>query len=242
MKKILLYLLILNYCSLVEAQRIELMNPSFEGTPAASTMPDGWYDCGAVGFSPPDIQPNLIFKVGKVAHEGETYVGMVTRDSNTWEAIGQKLYSPMEAGSCYDFSLYLARSESYLSATRTDHRVEVQFTQPVVFRIWAGNDYCDKRELLAETSAVEHTDWQPYKFKLKPTRNHNFVMLEVYYITPTLFAYNGNILMDNCSDLIFASCKEGELAGYGSSSTININTSRSLMKIVTAYWMMYMIF
>jgi len=208
MKKILLYLLIFNYCSLIEAQSIILKNPSFEGTPAASTTPKGWHDCDPPEQSPPDTQPNVTYRVEKEAYDGKTYIGMVTRSTDTWEAVGQELHRPMEAGSCYDFSLYLARSESYLSVSRTDPISKVQFTQPVRLRIWAGNDYCDKRELLEETSTVEHTDWRPYKFKLKPLRNYDYIMLEAFYVTPTLVPYNGNILIDKCSDIVFASCDD----------------------------------
>jgi len=214
MKKILLYLLIFNYCSLIEAQSIILKNPSFEGTPAASRTPEGWRDCGKPGETPPDTQPNATYRFEKEAYDGKTYIGMVTRSTDTWEAIGQELHKPMEADSCYDFSLYLARSKSYSSMTRTAPPRRVSFIDPIRLRIWAGNNYCDKRELLEETSTVEHTDWRPYKFKLKPHRNYDFITLEAFYMTPTLVAYNGNILVDNCSHIVFASCESEEYSDY----------------------------
>lgn len=222
MKKILLYLLIFNYCSLVEAQSIILKNPSFEGIPAASTTPDGWYDCGAPGKSPPDIQPNKTFRVVKAAYEGETYVGMITRDKDTWEAISQKLNRPLKSESCYYFSLYLARSETYLSVRRNP-RMKVQLTQPVVLRIWAGNDYCDKEKILAETPAIIHTDWREYKLKLEPLNEYDFITFEAFYTTP-YNPYNGNILIDNCSPISVASCVSEEFSDYGIHSIENINT------------------
>ncbi len=112
-------------------------------------------------------------------------------------------------GDCYDFSVHLARSESYLSRRRTD-TIQTQFTQPIRLRIWGGNNYCDKREMLAETDVVEHTSWKKYDFKLKPLREYNFIMLEAFYMTPTLVAYNGNILIDNCSPITLAICKDEE--------------------------------
>jgi len=222
MKKILLCLFIFNYCSLVEAQSIKLVNPSFEDTPAASNTPDGWQDCGQPGETPPDTQPSSTFKVEKAAYEGETYVGMVTRDRDTWEAIGQKLDVSLERGMCYYFSLYLARSESYLSSRRSDVS-KVQFTQPVRLRVWAGNNYCDKGELLAETPAIIHTDWREYKLKFLPVNDYNFITFEAFYATPRS-PYNGNILIDNCSPISIASCGSEEFSDYGIHSIININT------------------
>jgi len=191
------------------AQTIRLDNPSFEDEPASNTTPKGWFDCGKPGETPPDTQPHETFKVSKKAQQGNTYLGMVARDTDTWEAVAQLLEMPLSADECYDFSIHLARSESYLSHRKTD-AVQIQFTQPIRLRIWGGNNYCDKSELLAETDVIEHTDWKKYSFKLKPFRECNFIMLEAFYMTPTLVAYNGNILMDNCSPITLAVCKDDE--------------------------------
>ncbi len=192
-----------------EAQSIQLNNPSFEGVPAASTTPEGWRDCGKPGETPPDTQPNRTFRVFKKAQKGNTYLGLVTRDTDTWEAVGQLLETPIDGGECYDFSIYLARSDSYLSRRKTD-TIQTQFTQPICFRIWGGNNYCDKREMLAETGAIDHTAWKKYDFKLKPRREYNFITLEAFYVTPTLMAYNGNLLLDHCSSITLASCNDDE--------------------------------
>lgn len=37
------------------------------------------------------MQPSGSWNVTRVAQDGETYVGMVVRENNTWEAISQKL-------------------------------------------------------------------------------------------------------------------------------------------------------
>jgi len=192
------------------AQIIRLDNPSFEGIPAASTTPEGWYDCGEPGETPPDTQPNRTFKVFKKAQQGNTYIGLVTRDTDTWEAVGQGLEMPLVRGECYDFSVHLACSESYLSRRKVD-TAQTQFTQPICLRIWASNNRCGRSEPLAETNAIEHTDWKEYNFKLKPLGNdYNFIVLEAFYVTPVLFGYNGNILMDNCSPITLAVCKDDE--------------------------------
>jgi len=200
---------LLMYTMQTQAQTIKLDNPSFEGVPAASTTPEGWRDCGKLGETPPDTQPNGTFRVFKKAQQGATYLGLVTRDTDTWEAVGQLLETPLVDGECYDFSVHLARSESYLSRRKED-TMPIQFTQPIRLRIWGGNNYCDKRETLAETDVVEHTRWKKYNFKLKPRREYNFIVLEAFYMTPTLVAYNGNLLLDNCSPITLAVCKDDE--------------------------------
>ncbi len=194
----------------ITAQTIRLNNPSFEDEPASSTTPEGWVDCGMDGETPPDIQPDNTFRVFKKAHQGNTYLGLVTRDSDTWEAVGQSLEIPLIGRNCYDFSVHLARSESYLSRRKAD-TMQIQFTQPIRLRIWGGNYYCEKGELLAETDAVEHTNWKKYSFKLKPLRDdYNFIVLEAFYMTPALVGYNGNLLLDNCSAITIATCKDDE--------------------------------
>ena len=183
-----------------KSEIIYLENSSFEDMPRASLAPTGWSDCGHVGESPPDIQPYGGFNVTKPAHDGGTYLGMVVRDNNTWESVSQKLAKPIQKGTCYNFSLYLSRSETYISPTKKDQSSLVNFNGGAILRIWGSTSHCDKRELLAETSVVDHTTWKQYEFKLEPQRaNYAYITFEVYFKSATLFPYNGNILIDNAS-------------------------------------------
>jgi len=97
--------------------KIELENSSIEGEPKAGQLPEGWLSRGTPGYSEPDTQPNATFGVSKPAKDGNTYIGMVTRADNSFEAITQRLKKPLKAGERYKFSCYLARSDSYLSGT-----------------------------------------------------------------------------------------------------------------------------
>ncbi len=203
----------LMYCMLplsVFGQKIQLGNPSFEDEPRSSSTPSGWYDCGKPGETPPDTQPHSTFKVTTKATEGRTYLGLVTRDNDTWEAVGQMLRIPLEGEQCYNFNLYLARSEVYESATRTSPDL-VQHTQPIKLRIWAGDTYCDKKELLDETDVITHSSWRKYDFKFNPRQTYRYIMLEAFYQTPTLMAYNGNLLIDKCSAIIACDKEEEEI-------------------------------
>jgi outer membrane protein OmpA-like peptidoglycan-associated protein len=191
---------------------IYLINPSFEDFPQQGKTPKGWEDCGFPGETPPDIQPSGIpsapyFQVTKPAFKDSTYLGMVVRDNDTWEMVSQRLTAPLNAGQCYEFSLYLCRSEMYVSLSRVNSR-ETNYTTPAKLRIWAGSSYCNKKELIAETSAIINTRWLKYDFKFKPKETHNYIVLEAFYNTPVLFPYNGNVLVDNASPIVPAPCED----------------------------------
>ncbi|MFT4759312.1 MAG: outer membrane protein OmpA-like peptidoglycan-associated protein [Paraglaciecola sp.] len=193
-----------------QGEPIVLQNPSFEDMPRIAKVPRGWYDCGFPTESEPDIQPSgsgssAFFNVVQPAQDGQTYVGMVVRDNDTWEMIAQRLTRPMEGGKCYEFSLSLSRSEIYVSPSRVTGQ-EVNYTSPVKLRIWGGNGYCEKAELLAETPLIINTRWLEYNFKFEPTKNYSYIVLEAFYKTPILFPYNGNVLMDNASPIFPIPC------------------------------------
>ena len=180
---------------------IKLDNPSFEDYPQAAHVPQGWSDCGFPNETPPDVQPNGTFKVSKIASHGSTYIGMVVRDVNTWEAMGQRLKTPIMKGVKYTFSLDLARSELYESQSQATKKT-VNYITPVTIRIWGGSGYCAKNELLDETEPVSSSTWKKYSFNFNPKMAHTHIMIEAFYKVPTLFPYNGNILMDNASDIV----------------------------------------
>lgn len=193
---------------------IPLVNPSFEGYPARGTKDidfklSGWFDCAPDYFrgqTPPDVQPGTMdfFDVTTLPVDGETYLGMVTRQNETWELVSQRLMSPLKGGNCYSFHIDLARSETYVSQllNEVDTTKKFNFNKPVVLRIWGGRNLSDKRELLAESPAIGHTDWRTYSFEFNVKRDHDFFILEAFYKTPTLLPYNGNILLDNASPFI----------------------------------------
>jgi outer membrane protein OmpA-like peptidoglycan-associated protein len=179
-------------------QEIELKNPSFEDLPRPGATPMGWYDCGNIEETPPDIQPGQ-FNVTTKAKDKNSYLGLVTRDNDTWEGVAQRLSVPMEAGQCYNFSVFLARSDRYISISKTS-RVEENFNRPIRLRIWGGTSYCSKKEKLAETVAVKHTNWKEYNLKFTPKAKYSYIFLEAFF-EPSLVPYNGNLLIDDCSNL-----------------------------------------
>lgn len=219
--KRLQFILHLAFISMVSSQWIYgqnendifLQNGSFEGTPACCIVPMGWTDCGFKGETPPDIQPALndynqpFFNVTKKAIEGNTYLGMVVRENETYERVSQRLIKPLLKGHCYTFSIMLCRSDSYLSASNKNEPTNLkQFTSPVILRIWGGEAYCNQKQLLAASPLVENTDWKKYEFEFQPNSDLSYFELEAYYKTPSLFPYNGNILLDDASHITVIPC------------------------------------
>lgn len=184
-------------------EQIWLKNPSFEDTPRIGKAPRAWYNCGFPNESEPDVQPNPdrpFFNVMQQASHGATYIGMVTRDNDTWEMVGQRLSTSLKKETHYHFSVHLCRSDVYVSPSRISKH-EVNYTSPVKLRIWGADGYCGKTEMLAESSLVFNTEWEEYFFTFQPEANYKYILFECFYKTPALFPYNGNLLMDNASPI-----------------------------------------
>lgn len=192
-----------------DAQVIRLQNPSFEGLPTLSRGPSGWVDCGFPNESAPDVHPvsNSEFNVLQSAYDGDTYLGMVVRDNDTWEAVSQYLRQPLKAGQCYRFAVHLCISGMYMSRSRVTDE-QANYNTPATLRLWAGNGACDKRELLYVTRVITHTRWIEYEMILQPKRDYRYITLEAFYRTPQLFPYNGNILLDNAKNIEPIPCDE----------------------------------
>ncbi|MEM1119610.1 MAG: OmpA family protein [Bacteroidota bacterium] len=204
---VMLLLTALPNASFGQAGVIKLTNPSFEDYPLPGRVPASWRDCGFSGESPPDTHPSGEFDVVKYPSHGNTYLGMVVRDNDTWERVSQQLSAPIKRGTCYSFSLNLCRSELYVSASRRTN-VRANYVDPIKLVIWGGDGHCSKKELLAESPLVKNTTWQPYAFKFEPKQTHSHITLEAFYETPVLFPYNGNVLVDNASDIVPMPCDE----------------------------------
>jgi outer membrane protein OmpA-like peptidoglycan-associated protein len=202
-----------NLLGQTDTTTIVLINGSFEGTPQPGNPPAAWIDCGFRAETPPDIQPQVpgrepFFRVTKPAYHGNTYLGMVVRENETYERVGQKLSRPLKKGRCYSFSIYLTRSLEYISASHMSSTELKSFTTPVILRIYGGEGYCNQKELLAESEPVANSDWKRFDFEFKPKSDLPYLELEAFYKTPVLFPYNGNLLLDNASNIKLIPCPE----------------------------------
>ena len=162
-------------------------------------MPEGWIDLGMEGETPPDIQPGS-WGVKMKAKHGKKYLGLVVRDNYSWEGVGQLLEERMIQDSTYTFSLDLANFNWLVSFSRLTGN-GVFYSAPTVLRIWGVNTVLNKRELLAESEIVDHGTWLRYTFDLKPKKADCDRLDLVAYYAPGREMTNGNLLIDNCSDI-----------------------------------------
>lgn len=172
--------------TLVIAQ-IPIDNASFEGPSDDATMPTGWHHCK--DGTTPDILPGP-WGVIREAYDGDTYLGLITRENGTWESIEQRLRSPMKAGECYSFSAKLAYSKKYAG-----------YNLPLKLRIWGGNGKCGRDQLLAQTRFVKHSDWRKYDFDFFPKKDINYIIIEAHFADGVYISYKGNILIDDLSNI-----------------------------------------
>ncbi|MCB0637554.1 MAG: hypothetical protein KDC54_13085 [Lewinella sp.] len=179
----------------LSGQEPVLPNPSFEGEPVHSTLPDGWANAGSDFESPPDLLPNNFFGPKPRAFAGETYLGMVARDDYSWEGVMAPLSTPLLAGQTYRLSATLARAEMYLSPSRSLVVVD-NFNRPVRLLVWGLSEDSYERELLAITEPVRHPFWATYHFRLRPRARHTHLALTVGYAEGAMLPYNGNLLID----------------------------------------------
>ncbi|MFK8009113.1 MAG: hypothetical protein AB8H03_22320 [Saprospiraceae bacterium] len=194
---------------------IKLSNPCFEDWARPGQQPRGWYDCGDINFpieTPPDVHPIVDstgisnFGVVQKAFHGETYLGMVVRENESWESVAQRLKEPLSPDTCYSFSIYLCKSAVYKSGIRGSKDI-VDFTTPIKLRIRGGIGFCNAAELLAESKLVKNTEWEKYTFTFSPKSKITYIVLEAFYQTPTIDVPNGNILLDNASAIIPIACE-----------------------------------
>jgi len=202
-----LYLFIYGIGVAQTEESIKFNTPSFEDNPAFGEPPLAWHICDDIVISSPDTQPLNQLLVSQYASHGGTFIGMITRDVDTWESIGQVLDSPLKGGSCYVFNMDLCKSENYISYSRATRQLE-DFNQPVQLRIWGGDVFCDRKELLIETKSIEHLQWESYTFLLEPEEDVSSITFEVYYTNEGVFPYNGNMMLDNLSNIAMLTCDE----------------------------------
>lgn len=201
-------ILLLCWCSLAAfgtfAQDIVyLKNPSLEGFPSHSKYPPDWNDEGFEGDTPGDTHPSDAFGVATPAAHGQTYVGMIVRDVETWECMGQRLREPLQAHTCYRVAFRAARSPVYESISQLT-RKRANFDKPVIVRLWAGNKGRDGLELLGQTEPVTNEAWARYEMAFQPTADYDYLYVEAYYslVENNGQPYNGNVLVDDFSPIV----------------------------------------
>ncbi|MBT8219405.1 MAG: hypothetical protein KJP00_06260 [Bacteroidia bacterium] len=166
--------------------QIEIKNPSFEISNSAG-IPTDWTICNS--GSTPDMLPGL-WDVISEPSDGNTYLGLITRNDGTWESIGQRLTDKVIPSRCQRFNVDLARSPTY-----------VGYSLPVKLRIYLGKNACDKAQLIGETENILSTEWTTIQINFIPDEAYSHIVLEAYYANGIYIYYNGNILVDNITPI-----------------------------------------
>lgn len=159
-----------------------LNNPSFEDEPSDATVPMGWFPCAK--HTTPDILPGY-WGVYEDASDGETFVGLITRENSTYESIGQRISKPLKANNCYAISMDLAHSNHYSG-----------YNQPLGLRVYVSDEKCDDQQLVKEIEAISHEEWKTYKLDFYTESAVKYILIEAFY-KDGRFSHKGNILIDN---------------------------------------------
>lgn len=186
--RLLLIFLLLPFYSVAqdELPPIYWQNPSFEGEPKDATIPIGWLACEE--FTTPDILPGY-WGVYQEATDGDTYVGLITRDNGSWESITQRLSRTINKDDCYTFNFDLSRGATYSG-----------YNKPLKIRIWGSTNKCDKDQLLYESPLIEHSFWKKYIAEFTAEQAIRYIIIEAFH-REQRFSYSGNILIDNLSPI-----------------------------------------
>ena len=162
--------------------QIAVTNPSFEDEPADATTPQGWHPFD--NMTTPDIFPGF-WGVYNEPSDGNTYVGIITRENGTYEQFGQRLSSKLKKGQCYRTSIDLAHSIIYSG-----------YNKPIQVRIYIGSSKCDKSQLIFESPVVKSMKWSTHLIEFIPNGKHEYLIIQAHY-SDELFSHKGNILLDN---------------------------------------------
>jgi outer membrane protein OmpA-like peptidoglycan-associated protein len=137
---------------------------------------------------------------------------MVVRDNDTHESVSQRLTTKLKKDACYKFSIWLCRSEFYNSMSSTDKTKYVNYSTAVRFNVYGGNVLGQKTQLLGFVEEVSNTEWKEFFFEFKARQDYAYISIEANHKKPSLFPYNGNVLVDQASDFVPMKCDEKALA------------------------------
>jgi len=167
--------------------QISVTNPSFEDEPADATTPQGWHPCD--NMTTPDIFPGF-WGVYNEPSDGNTYVGIITRENGTYEQFGQRMSAKLKKGQCYRTAIDLAHSIIYSG-----------YNKPIQVRIYLGSTKCDKDQLIFESPTIKNMKWTTHEIQFVPNAAHEYFIIQAHY-SDEPFNHKGNILLDNLKPFV----------------------------------------
>ncbi len=192
---------------------IVLNNKSFEqvtkwpsGNTSNTLKPSYWFDCGLVDF--PKESPITVhvkgsedqFNVQHVSVHGDVFISMVTRETESFERISQRLNYELEEDTLYMMKFYIANSftlespiENYLETTKV-------FDNAVRLVLWGGYVICEYDDELFVSNDLLDEEWHELQAIFKPQMDCEGITIEVYYSSDGRYT-NGNLLIDSLSNI-----------------------------------------
>lgn len=191
-----LFLFTTSFCAFSQTSEY-VNNPSFEDVEKSGASPKGWYDCGFDDESPVDVHSSQsdFWGVKEYPADGNSFVGMVFRDNDTYEGISAKLIYPLLRDSTYRLTISVKQSPSYISSSRINQDQTVNFDSPAQLEIWGGNRFCQMDLQLEVSAPITVGDWQELTFYITLPKDINYLSLFVDRTDP--YDENGHILIDN---------------------------------------------
>ena len=189
-------------------EKVDFINASFEQLNSKKEILE-WSSCNINQETPPVIQPGQ-FGCKLFAQQGRSYVGLVARDNGTYETIRQILTKPLKAGVCYRMSVFLAKSSTYESLSRSTGSA-VNYVRPLKLTVWGTDakmqDKCvQPDDWLTETLPIHNDQWRKYTFYIQPPKDVYVLVFSVNHVVEK--PYNGNLLIDNISPIIPVNCTD----------------------------------
>lgn len=170
-----------------DSRTIAWENPGLEALPSEVFRMAGWAIWGK--GATPDIQPGR-WGVSNKPAEGDSFIGLVTREDRSTEGIWQKLSKPIPAGQCHYLTVWLARHGDY-SGHRLPLSLQVRGSQgtdgPIID--------------LAITPPITHKDWRLYTLEFTAPQALDRIVLEGSPVPGAVIAYRGNLLVDGLSGI-----------------------------------------
>ena len=166
-----------------------------------------WVDCGSLLF--PGETPVTIysgtdpkpFQVTQNARYGFNYLGMVTRETNTWESVSQFLDRPLEAGRLYAVRFLVSHSSTLRSPIiNLDENLRT-FDAPARLRILVGNAECAGDFIVASTKPITSKTWEEVEVIFSVESQSHYFIIEVFYPEDNTTPANGNVLLDHVSPI-----------------------------------------
>lgn len=183
---ILIIFLIFIRGSITTTAQTTVKNPSFEDMPSDATVPHHWHACD--DMTTPDILPGY-WGVYLEPSDGDTYVGIITRQNATYEQFGQRLSAPLEKGQCYEFTVDLAHSDVYAG-----------YKKPIKLQVYLGDSKCNTDQLVFTSPLIKDKAWQTHKISFKAKSSHQYIILKAH-ISDRKVSHMGNILIDNMTTI-----------------------------------------